>query len=496
MRWLVTLAVLGAWSGPAWGAERPNVLFVAIDDLNDWIGCLGGHPQAHTPNIDRLAKRGILFTNAHCASPACNPSRAALFSGRMPWQTGVWSNQSGSIQKNAPDVKLLPQVLAADGYRTLGAGKMLHSRGGDAFEEYYAAEQRWSPLARKAVRYTPEEQPSKGTTNPRHVTRDSRGREVVLPLNRMPSDRNPGKPDGESFDWGPWDVPDADFGDTRITDWAIERLGEEHAKPFFLGVGYYRPHIPLWAPARFFERWKRDEIELPKVLATDLDDLGPVGRKWAVEPITAGSHATVVEHDQWRDAVHAYLACTTYVDAEVGRLLDALDAGRFGENTLIVLWTDHGWHLGEKQHWGKWTGWERSTRVPLIVVPPRSRAAEFAKAGSRCDAPVGLIDLFPTIAEFADVKVPESLAGQSLVPLLRDPDAGDDRIAVTSFDPGNVSLRTSRWRYVRYADGSEELYDHAADPREWRNLAGDDEHRETLRRLRERVTPEAIEEAE
>lgn len=471
-------------------AERPNVLFISVDDLNDWIGCLKGHPQAHTPNIDRLAARGVLFTNAHCAAPACNPSRAAVFSGLMPHRTGVWSNNSSKLGRLKPDAKQLTQAFGEAGYHTMGTGKLSGDKS-TKYAESFGTEQRWSPFQKNAVDYTPNELASKGTGNPRHVLKDSLGRKVVLPLNRMPSDRRPAAPSGESFDWGPFDVPDSDFGDTQITTWAANRLKEERQQPFFLGVGYYRPHIPLFAPKRFFDRFKQSPGRLPKVLKNDLDDLSDVARRWAVEPITAGSHATVVKHGQWQAAVEAYLACVTYVDHEVGRLLDALDESEAAENTAIILWSDHGWHLGEKQHWGKWTGWERSTRVPLIIVPPRNQAEQFAEAGSRCDQPVGLIDLYPTLAELCDLKPPAELDGQSLVPLLERPQKETGRAVVTMFDEGNTSLRTHRWRYIRYSDGSEELYDLRNDPNEWTNLASSDSHRDRCQRMKN-VTQQVV----
>ena len=468
----------------AGAGSRPNVLFIAVDDLNDWIGCMHGHPQALTPNIDRLAARGVLFTNAHCVAPACNPSRAAVFSGRMPQVTGVWSNRSGSINKLYPNANLLPATFARAGYRTLGTGKLLHSGGKAAFQEYFGTEQRWSPLSKKAVQYTDEELPSKGTDNPRHLTQDSLGREVILPLNRMPSDRGPDRKDGESFDWGPFDVPDSDFGDTLITDWAIEKMEQGFDKPFFLGVGYYRPHIPLWAPQRFFDRFAGSPGQLPEIRHDDLDDLSETAKRWALEPVTAGSHATVMKHKQWRAAVEAYLACVTYVDHEIGRLLDALDESPGSDNTVIVLWSDHGWHLGEKRHWGKWTGWERATKVPLIIAPARESADRFASGGSRSNQPVGLIDIYPTLLDLCGVEPPEPLDGRSLVPLLRDPALGTGRALLTTFDPGNTSLRTEHWRYIRYADGSEELYNLHTDPNEWNNLAGSEQHAERMRTLR------------
>lgn len=452
-------------------AAKPNVVFIAVDDLNDWIGCMKGHPQALTPNIDRLAARGVLFTNSHCAAPACNPSRAAVFSGRMPNVTGVWSNQSGSLSKLHSEARTLTTAFCRAGYRTLGTGKLLHSGGRSDFDEYYSVGQRWSPFEKEDVEYTPDELRSKGSANPRHVLKDSQGRIVVLPLNRMPSDRRPTARSGESFDWGPFDVPDSDFGDTQITDWAIGKLKKKPDQPLFLAVGYYRPHIPLWAPNRFFDRFEKTPAELPPVLKNDLADLSRTAKKWALEPVTAGSHATVVEYRQWQAAVEAYLACVSYVDHEIGRLLDALDRSGIADNTVIVLWSDHGWHLGEKQHWGKWTGWERSTRVPLIIVPPRKQKTDFA-SDARCKEPVSLVDLYPTLVELCGADGPQKLDGQSLVPLLRNPRQRSGRGVVTMFDRGNTSLRTDRWRLIRYADGSEELYDHSRDSHEWENLAG------------------------
>lgn len=498
---IVVLLIIGlaplSFSTLARGAEpvRPNVVFIAVDDLNDWVGCLGGHPQALTPNIDRLARRGVLFTNAHCAAPSCNPSRAAVLSGRMPWVTNVWSNSSRTLLRQHPDMPVLPRAFQAAGYRTFGAGKILHPDGEanrGLFERHFEAEQRWSPFTAAAVAYTAAELPSKKTADPRHVVKLEGVPSVVLPLNRMPSDRNPDRPIGESFDWGPLDVPDSRMGDTLVADWAIEQLKAKHEQPFFLAVGFYRPHIPLWAPKSYFERFQGKEVELPQTLATDLDDLGPTGKQWALQAETAGLHATVVKHGQWRDAVRAYLACTTFVDGQVGRVIDALDRGDFSANTVVVFWGDHGWHLGEKEHWGKWTGWERSTRVPLIIVPPKNAAIGGAAIGKTCEQPVSLVDLYPTLVELCGIAAPGPLDGTSLVPLLRDPAKRTDRTVATVFDPGNVALRSERGRYIRYRDGSEELYDLKEDPREWTNLAGKPGMNGILEEFRRQVPAAAL----
>jgi arylsulfatase A-like enzyme len=221
---------------------------------------------------------------------------------------------------------------------------------------------------------------------------------------------------------------------------------------------------------------------LPKVLDTDLDDLSPTGRRWALEAETAGLHRTVVEHGQWKAAVAAYLACVSFVDAQIGKLLEALDSGPHKDNTIVVLWSDHGWHLGEKQHWGKWTGWERATRVPLVITPARSSSKSF-HTGSQGTQPVGLIDLYPTLAELCALPPKSGLDGRSLVPLLKG-DSLPPRPVVTTFDYGNYSIRTQRWRLIHYQDGTEELYDHTVDADEWHNLASVESHRQILAALR------------
>ena len=201
-------------------APPPNILFIAIDDLNDWVGFLGGHPQVRTPNMDRLAARGTVFTNAHCAAPICGPSRAAIFSGLLPTTTGIYNNGQ-NIQKKRPGLVYLPQYFAKNGYSTFGTGKLLHRSSSGIFEKFFSTEQRWSPLSKKQVTYTKKELPSKGG-EPRHEIKAG-GKTIILPLNRMPSDRAPDDPKGESFDWGPFDVGDDEMGDGKITAWACER---------------------------------------------------------------------------------------------------------------------------------------------------------------------------------------------------------------------------------------------------------------------------------
>ncbi len=339
------------------------------------------------------------------------------------------------------------------------------------FDESFTPEQRWSPFDPKQVNYTAEELPSKATDNPRHVVEYQPGKSTVLPLNRMPSDRRPKDPAAESFDWGPVDVDDEAMGDAQIATWAVQRLARSAPQPFFLGVGFYRPHIPLFAPKRYFEPFPVSAMTLPPATRDDLADLPEAARQIALDAVTAGSHASVIKFRQWEAAVAAYLACVHFVDAQVGRLLDALDAGPHAANTIVILLGDHGWHLGEKDHWGKWTGWERSTRVPLIVVPPVTRRSEFA-SNTTSQQPVSLIDLYPTINEFIGLSAPATgLDGRALQAVMRAPATSTGRAVVSTFYGHHFSVRDERWRYIRYQDGSEELYDHAADPNEWSNVA-------------------------
>jgi arylsulfatase A-like enzyme len=478
------LASSEAAQGEAANKTRPNILFIAIDDLNDWLGCYGGHPQAITPNIDKLAKSGILFSNAHCAAPVCKSSRTSLFSGRYPLRTGVFGNKDPDIRKHHPDTVFLPQSLAEADYQTLGTGKLLHGRSDGIFSDFFQPEQRWSPFTKKQASYTSEELSSKGTDNPRHLLKNGpAGRDYLFPFNRIPSDRNPNKPDGESFDWASFDLPDSAMGDGLITNWAIEKLNVPRSQSLFLGVGYYRPHIPLYAPKIDFDQYPPiEEIQLPLTREDDLGDLGEVGRLRAIEAVTAGSHATVLKHDQWREAVRAYLASVTFVDRQIGKLLAALKASPHAENTLIVLWSDHGWHLGEKQHWGKWTGRRLSTRVPLIIVPPRNNTT--APRGEICDQPVGLIDLYPTLLDYAGLTDRADLDGTSLRPLIEEPAKETDRVILTTFDRGNHALSGNGWRYLRYQEGEEELYNIERDPHEWKNLVHSKQHETQLRTMR------------
>ena len=404
--------------------QRPNVLLLAVDDLNDWVGALGGHPQAKTPNIDRLAARGTLFTNAHCQAPVCSPSRASLVTGRLPSSTGMYFLLPAlAAEPSLQDTVTLVQRFAEEGYATFGVGKVHHGDERPFFGEYGGAMGGFGPRPEAKLSYP-----------------------IGHPL----------------WDWGAYPEKDEQMPDRRVADWAAQKLAEEHDRPFFLAAGFWRPHVPMYAPKPWFDLHPREEVLLPEVLAGDRDDLPDYAKALTIG-LPAPRHEWLVENEQWRHAVQAYLASTSFVDACVGRVLDALAESRYADDTIVVLLSDHGFHLGEKQRWAKRSLWETSTRVPLVVAAP-------GRAPGVSSQPVGLVDVYPTLLELAGLRPGEALDGHSLAPLLDDPDAPWPHVALTTFGPGNHTVRSRRWRYTRYADGSEELYDHDADPREWHNL--------------------------
>lgn len=428
------------------GKDRPNVLFIAIDDLNDWVTCMGGHAQVKTPNIDRLASRGVLFANAHCQAPICMPSRTSLLTGTYPWQNGVYMiEQELNTAPKLKGVVTLPTYFRNHGYVTMGAGKIYH-RHKDTEDEWdqWGGRYGWSWMGK--------------LVGPEGVS---------------------GLPEPSIFDFGPLPVEDGEMNDAKVADWVTQRLGEQHDKPFFLAAGLITPHLPLFTPQAYYDMYPLDTVELPPILPGDLDDLPPMGRKFTrYFDTTPLCHLNVLRYGVWHKAVASYLACASFTDRCVGKLLDALDASPYGENTVIVLWSDHGFHLGEKMHWEKRSLWEESTHVPLVFVAPGRMGA-----GGRCSRPVQLLDIYPTLIDLCGLPEKKDIAGHSLVPLMKDPDRSWDYPALTSHHPGNHAVRTERWRYIRYANGDEELYDHDNDPHEWKNLADDSKWADVKKRL-------------
>ncbi len=451
---VVQIIALSAFAAsPAHAQDRPpNILFIAVDDLNDWVGHLGGHPQARTPNIDRLAGRGVAFTRAYAPAPLCNPSRVSLLTGVLPSNSGVYGNGE-RLREKLPDAVTLMQHLRAHGYSAKGGGKIFHGvRAGDpdSWDDYYTP-----PRPRSA----------------RHI-----------------GARQEGVPDSAWAPWGPLDVDDSEMFDVQVVDWTIGELRKSHDKPFFLACGFTKPHLPWYVPRKYFDMHPLESIELPETLESDRDDLPAFGKKLAAEVYAVSDarnfsthgedHAMVLKHDQWHRAVQSYLATISFADAHVGRLLDALDESEHAEDTIVVLWGDHGWHLGQKQHWRKHALWEVATRTTLIISSPGG-----AQRDVTSPRPVSLIDLYPTLVELSRVPGRTGLDGQSLVPLLGNPQLEWPRPVLTTFGYRNHSVRTERWRYIEYHDGGKELYDHDADPNEWTNLASLPEYASVVEEL-------------
>ncbi len=440
---LTALAVFIVVGGaPALGGEtpraRPNVLFIAIDDLNDWVGCLDGHPNAKTPNIDSLAERGVLFTNAHCQAPICGPTRASLFTGLYPATTGIYLQiDDPDIRDSSPATKVatfLPDYFEQHGYKTMGVGKLFHQ--GDkagVFQEYGGRFEGSGPKPKKRFHYDPKWF---------------------------------GKPGSTQTDWGAYPERDDQMPDYKSAKWAIERLNRTHDKPFFLAVGFVRPHVPWYVPKKWLDMHPIEGIKTPPYKPDDFDDIPEMAARVADVPMMPTTE-WMKETNQWRAAVQAYLACTTWTDHWVGEVVRALENSPYADNTIVVLWSDHGYHLGEKNRFAKQAIWERDTRVPLIIAGPG------VEGGKRCARPVGLIDLYPTLLSMCGLPGNPQNEGRDLSPLLEDPGREWNHPAITSYGPVNHTVRSDRYRYIRYEGGAEEFYDMKNDPNEWTNLAGD-----------------------
>jgi len=421
---LTTCILLCAHAFAAAG-EKPNVLFIAVDDLNHWVGHLGRNKQTKTPNIDRLAAMGVTFANAQCAAPVCNPSRAALLSGKRPGTTGIYNNNNPFVMVLKPEVSLVVQFKNA-GYEIFGIGKLWH--GGLGWKEQWTTMQKETATEGKI------------------------------------SDRSIG---GIAF--GPIvKGGDEAVSDTSIADYGISELAKTHDKPFFLTLGFHKPHMPWNVPQKYYDMHPLADIQLPPTKEGDLSDVPPAGVKMA-KP--SGDHAAVLASGRWKEAVQAYLATITYLDGQIGRVLDAYDKSPQKNNTIIVFWGDHGWHLGEKEHWRKFTLWEEAARAPFIWVVPG-----VTKPGGFCKSPVDFMSVYPTLCDLAALPKPAWVEGDNIKPLLADPAAAWNGVGVTTFGQNNHAVRTDRWRYIRYADGGEELYDHSNDEYEWTNLANKPEH--------------------
>jgi arylsulfatase A-like enzyme len=368
----------------------------------------------------------------------------------------LYRNQQ-KMREVLPKAELLPRYFANNGYWAAGSGKMLHYViDPQSWDDYFPDKEKDDPFPRT---FYPKQRP------------------VNLP--------RAGDWQYVETDWAALDVTDQQFGgDWLVTKWIGEQLQRPHDKPFFLACGIYRPHEPWFVPKKYFEPFPLESIQLPPgYKANDLDDIPTEGQRIARNRY----FAHIQEQQQWKQGIQAYLAAIHFADAMLGRVLDVLEKSPHRDNTIVVLWSDHGWHLGEKEHWQKFTGWRACARVPLMVRVPKGVAGlpEGTQAGSVCHRPVNLVDLFATLTDLCGLPAKPGIESRSLVPLLRDPATAWPHAALTHLDhPDNYALSTERWRYIHYRDGGEELYDIETDPHEWTNLATQPEHAAKLAELR------------
>lgn len=447
LRRSLSLLILVLLSASLMSAKQPNILFIAVDDMNDWINPLGGLSIAETPNLDRLAAEGTTFSNAHCASPACASSRLANMTGVQPSKSGVMQNVwfDGPKWREIPmlqKIETVEQFFKHRGYETLAGGKIYHSLAPPWLTTNQADPTGWDFYY-----------PSVSVPMPYQISAP----EKVI---------NPDSWKGGRlawFTWGPIQAADEKMADHQTVSWANYELNRPRENPLFLACGIFRPHMPWEVPQKYFDMYPLDEIPDLEVLDHDLRDA-------LIHP-RRGWHKFVLENKQWKQVIQAYLASISFADAQIGRLLDALDESGKADETVVVLWSDHGMHIGEKENWEKFTLWEESTRVPFFV-----RAPGITKPGTVITEPVSLLDMYPTLVDLAGFKIPVHCDGVSVVPLLKDPKIRRDHSALTSFSfPGNLtghSLRGPRYRYIYYEwNHLEELYDHETDPSEFTNLA-------------------------
>ncbi|MFC1718898.1 sulfatase [Candidatus Poribacteria bacterium] len=433
--------------------ERPDVLFIAIEDISPVMGCYG-NPVVRTPNIDAFASRGVRFDSTQCQFPVCNPSRASMLSGLRPRTNGVMGNATDWNERLKPGTTM-PEYFRSNGYETATVGKIFH-RGNSG--RVYDSTARWSRII------------------PENADLPRRSMKRKIPpqylYDHLVKEEREKSYHTRAWHWGPLACDDIDTSDGRIAEQAVRVLSkprQEGDKPLFFAVGFHKTHLPLRAPEKYFDMYPPEEMPLPDYPKDDLDD---VPKRYSLQ-----NHKAFTDKKR-REAIAAFYACTTFIDTQVGKVLDALKQSGRDKNTIVVIWGDHGFHLGQHMLWQKMTLFEESCRVPLIIYAP-----EVTKPGGVCNRPTESIDLYPTLAELCDLDTPEDLEAISMVPLLRDPGHSWKKAAFTYHGSG-VSIRTQRWRYNEWRSPEKaELYDHESDPKEIKNLAGDPKYISTVREL-------------
>lgn len=404
---------------------------------------MNGHPNTKTPNMDKLASQGVLFTSAQCQAPLCGPSRASIMTGLRPSTTGIYGmiddNKIKSDNESTKDIIFLPEYFRNNGYYTMGIGKLFHEHAPDGiFDESGGRVKGFGPSPKKRFVWD-----GYGTSD-----RSKYGR--------------------TSTDWGAFPESDTLMPDHQSADWAIERLNRNFEKPFFLAVGFLRPHVPLYVPQKWFDLHPLEGLEMTPYKADDLDDVPEVAKLINDLPMMPSTD-WAIESGNWPKIIQAYLACVSFVDYEVGRVLNALENSKYAENTVIVLWSDHGYRLGEKGTFAKHALWEEATNAPLIFAAPK------LPKGKVINTPAEMLSIYPTLLNLCELPKYERNEGITLVPLMLDQDSSST-VAITTYGMNNHGIRTMDYRYIQYEDGSEELYDRNIDPNEWTNIAGKPEY--------------------
>lgn len=425
--------------------KRPNVLFISLDDMNDWVQPLSGNEQSITPNLMAFGEEAVNFSRNYCASPGCNPSRAALLTGLHTYSSGMYSNYQDwrKVPKLAESLTI-GQHFKNNGYYTAGAGKIFHYNQVDTlgWDDYYPAIK--DPMPKDNF---PEQRPA-----------------------NMP----PFKYMYDMFDWSGLPISDEETGDYQSVNYITEQLKQSHEKPFFLAAGIYRPHLPWYVPQKYYDMFPLESIQLPTLMEGDTTDLGPVAKELIVRG--GNYHQHVVAANKWKSAIQGYLASIAFADEMVGRLLKALAESEYADNTIVVIWSDHGWQLGEKMHWRKFALWENVTRTVLMMKVPKGieQMPEGSYRGGTSTNLTSLMDIYPTLVDLCGLPKRNDFDGVSLKPILEKPDTLLPRPIITTYDYGSYSVRFNQWHYIKYVDDSEELYNLETDPEEWFNIAGAD----------------------
>jgi len=496
--------------------KRFNILMIPVDDLKPLMGCYG-NKEIITPNLDRLARMGTIFLNNACQQAVCGPTRASLMTSLYPDSTKVWDLNTPMRSVN-PDLLTLPQYFISQGYETTGLGKTYHNPGctdGKFDAPSWSIRYNSEPINMFETKYG---RPAGGYLNPETKKAWELGRKAIKGqkfsgggAQRVAMAKTGGPMTAPATECMDTDVPDAAYYDGAMTDAAcnlLEKLSKAD-KPFFLSVGYIKPHLPFVAPKKYWDMYKREDIKLAPFqdMAKDSPEFAynrNYGELRAYSDIPEVAEGNLTE-DQQRELIHGYRACVTYVDTQIGRLLDKIEALGIADNTIICLWGDHGWHLGDHGQWCKHTNYEQAVRSPLMIAAPGM------KGGQRCESPTGHIDVFPTLCALAGVAIPDSVQGKDITPLLKDPSASV-RNAILSQYPRSVNgapvmgytLRSQRYRYVKwvqmnYKNGARsgllvatELYDYEKDPLETVNLAASPEHASIVKEFEKQLKEQGV----